>query len=216
MRSGSAQVLIVFLIIAIVGMSTLFLYQKQKFDNSSRNAMDIESQVSNESTSSNPPTTEQVKFISLNNNCENGPVKGLSINLNKVYLLSSFADFPDSKIQELQKAGIETTALLALEADVRNKLTSQDYQGIYGDYIFRMRKGSKDYRPIVYGGTTVAPQSNNVIYTYFPVSQDEKTFKIMYCNFADHPSIIDLDFNSSTVKNLTGIYSINKGFTPSK
>ena len=161
-------------------------------------------------------TTETIKYLSQDAICDNGPVNGLTITLNKAYLLSSFADLPEYKLQEIQQSGIETNGLLVLEANVRNLQTSGNTQGIYGNDIFRLRRNLKDYSPIIYGATMVAPQENNVIYAYFPVSKDETNFKIMYCNFADHPSVINLDFNSNTVESLTGNYTINKGFTPSK
>ena len=160
--------------------------------------------------------TEKINYLPLNAICDNGPIKGLTITLNKAYLLSSFADLPGYKLQEIQQSGIETNGLLVLEANVRNLQTSGSTQGIYGSDILRLRRGLKDYSPIIYGATMVAPQENNVIYTYFPVSKDETNFKIMYCNFADHPSVINLDFNSNNTETLTGNYSINKGFTPSK
>lgn len=163
-----------------------------------------------------PQTSTQVKFIALNSICDNGPVKGFSITLNKAYLLNSFADFPDYKLKEIHSQNASASGLLVLESGVRNLSVSGNTEGIYGSYIFRLRRGSVDSGPIIYGATMVAPQENKTIYAYFPVNKGENSFKVMYCNYADHPALVSLDFSSTDSKILTGIYAIDKGFTLSR
>lgn len=156
---------------------------------------------------------EQIKAIGLNNNCNNGPISGFLINLNKAYLIPSFSDFPDYKLQEIKKTNPKAIGLLALEANVRNSRKSGNTDGIYGNQIFRLRRGSIDNEPVVYGATMLAPQSSKVLYTYFPVLEGENKFKLMYCNFSKNPAVIELDFGSTDSKTFNGIYSINNGFT---
>lgn len=155
---------------------------------------------------------ESIKYVQLNNSCNNGPAKGFTIKLNKAYLISSFANFPETKIREIKSLNPNFVGLLALEAEVRNTNTSGNIEGIYGNDVLRLRRGTIDSTPIVYGATMLLPQSNGILYTYFPLLEDEDKFKLMYCNFSKNPAIVDIDFSNERSEQLTGSYLINHGF----
>jgi len=157
--------------------------------------------------------TENIKFIKLSDTCDDVPQGGIDITLKRAYLIPSFADFPKSKTDEINNANFELkpTGLLAVEGEARN-ITTDFGKDLYSTEFLRLRRGTEDYSPVTYGPTILPPQANGIVYAYFPISSGENSFTLMYCNFTDHPSLLNVNFNVENVETLTGSYSINKGF----
>lgn len=160
-----------------------------------------------------------IKELDIKYQCADGQLKDIQMETQKAYLVYEVKDLPQYKLDEINRdfPEIGTNKFLVIQSKARNSTSTtgaDSSKTVYSSYYFRLTREASDYRPVIYGGPTLAPFTNGTVYTMFPVRSDETSFAISYCNLAE-PTTFTLDFSSDGAQVVRGVFSIEKGFVQS-
>ncbi len=147
----------------------------------------------------------QTNGIFINNY---GYVKGV---LQQAYIVPSSAASNIPPYLLTNEEVKNSTAFLVLHSNFRDIRTADADRMISGDYYYRIRRDKQDVSP-VYGSVRLSPQENGDVDVVFPINKEETKFQILVGPF-NKANLINIDFSSTKVKGIIGVFDWDKGFT---
>ncbi len=157
-----------------------------------------------------PP--EDIPLLLVQNECDMAPkpdLAPLQLRLNEAFVVTHIPGL-DTELQEQARYDTNLSSYLVLQGWGRNIATpAANHTGevaFYPEWYFRLVRPDKEYKPLTYGEYAVPSYETRVFWVLFPIKPSEKTFTIKFC-IGTNPQSIPLDFTSSKVVHVNGVYS---------
>ncbi len=138
-------------------------------------------------------------------------VNNVAFTIKNAYLTPDIADIG------LYRANYDigkTNKFLVIEIDVRNRRTTGSSQKVDVNNYLRIRLDSSEYIPIENSNKTLLPQEDTTVYAIFAVPITGQNFTLL-SGPLKQPRVSQLDFGSSEVIKIEGVFLLNKGYRPS-